>query len=135
MSSDRWPISKKPSTRGDPLNELSNLQELVARELARREAGKTVITIRRLIVAPQWASGHRLPNRVTGAYRRAENGDLVAEDVSSEEMAKLTAKANESYRPSFDEQPEDRDAAADAAAADTAVERARARILAMRDRQ
>jgi hypothetical protein len=95
--------------------------------------GQKGIMIRRVVVAPCWDHGRRQPNRVVGLYRHAEDGTFIPEDVSAEEMARLTAEANERYYANFDEeQPDivDRDAMAG-----SAVARARARILALKDRQ
>jgi hypothetical protein len=95
--------------------------------------GHRKITIRRVVVAPCWDHGSRRPNRVVGVYRHVDDGALVAEDVSAEEMARLTEEANERFYASFDdEQPdiEDRDAIADSALA-----RAAQRIAALRARQ
>jgi hypothetical protein len=116
------------------LNELSNLQELVQAELARRAAqAAKPIEIRRVVVAPCWDSGgHRLPNRVCAVYRHAEDGSLVAEDVPAEELERLNAEANRGYHAAYDDEKpdiEDRDAIAD-----TAVSRAAERIAKLRGR-
>jgi hypothetical protein len=95
--------------------------------------GHKKITIRRIVVAPCWDHGSRRPNRVIGVYRHDADGNLIAEDVPPEEMARLTDQANVGFHTSFDdERPdiEDRDAIAD-----SAVARAAQRIAALRARQ
>jgi hypothetical protein len=116
----------------------ASLRELIAHEKARRAAAVQAIEVQRVIVEPVWEEGRRLPNRVTRVYRSIDGRERVDLNVSEEELAELTAKhcADNWWEGVIDDMRANPFGSEDqAAVAETAVERARARISALKDRQ
>jgi hypothetical protein len=117
----------------------ASLRELIAHEKARRAAAVQAIEIRRVIVEPVWTpDGRRLPNSVVAVYRSIDGRERVDLNVSEEELAELTAKhcADNWWEGVIDDMRANPFGSEDqAAVAETAVERARARISALKDRQ